>query len=126
MLHCDVVESRTAFGTSVLNPSVSCYIKCASSPSVVFSCLMGSARKLFDEMGEKDEFSSTTVITRYVKNDAAAREIFDGITVKLGVAWNALISGYICIKVCTWNRWICSRKCVYRVPNWMSSRIQVS
>ncbi|WCJ32606.1 Pentatricopeptide repeat (PPR) superfamily protein [Euphorbia peplus] len=58
---------------------------------------MGSARRLFDEMGEKDELSWTTIITGYVKHGdvAAAREIFDGMSVKLGVAWNALISGYM-------------------------------
>ncbi|XP_065855178.1 pentatricopeptide repeat-containing protein At1g25360 [Euphorbia lathyris] len=96
-LHCAVVKSGTGFVTSVLNALVSSYIKCASSPSVVSSSLMNAARKLFDEMPEKDELSWTTIITGYVKNDdlAAAREIFNGMTEKLGVAWNALISGYM-------------------------------
>ena len=37
------------------------------------------------------------MVTGYVRNDEfdAARELVDGINEKLGVAWNAMISGYV-------------------------------
>ncbi|KAJ9187149.1 hypothetical protein P3X46_002638 [Hevea brasiliensis] len=98
-LHCAVVKSGTAFVTSVLNALISTYVKCASSPSVISSSLMGVARRLFDDMPEKDDLSWTTIITGYVKNDDldSARELFDGngMCEKMVVAWNAMISGYM-------------------------------
>ncbi|EEF40651.1 pentatricopeptide repeat-containing protein, putative [Ricinus communis] len=96
-LHCTVVKSGTWFVTSVLNALISVYVKCASSPSVISSSLMGAARRLFDEMPVRDELSWTTIITGYVKNDDldAAREVFDGMREKLVVVWNAMISGYM-------------------------------
>ncbi|KAF2325651.1 hypothetical protein GH714_032108 [Hevea brasiliensis] len=98
-LHCAVVKSGTAFVTSVLNALISTYVKCASSPSVISSSLMGVARRLFDDMPEKDELSWTTIITGYVKNDDldSAREFFygSGMCEKMVVAWNAMISGYM-------------------------------
>ncbi|XP_020532948.1 pentatricopeptide repeat-containing protein At1g25360 [Jatropha curcas] len=96
-LHCEVVKSGTVFVTSVLNALISAYVKCASSPSVLSSSLMGAARRLFDEMPERDELSWTTIITGYLKTDDldGAREFFDGMSEKLAVAWNAMISGYM-------------------------------
>ncbi|XP_050229608.1 pentatricopeptide repeat-containing protein At1g25360 [Mercurialis annua] len=96
-LHCAVVKSGVGFVTSVLNALLSVYVKCASSPSVVSSSLMGAAKRLFDEISEKDELSWTTIITGYIKNDDldGAREVFDGMSEKLVVAWNAMISGYM-------------------------------
>ncbi|KAL3513145.1 hypothetical protein ACH5RR_025862 [Cinchona calisaya] len=96
-LHCAVVKSGTGMVTSVVNALISVYVKCANSPFVSPSSLMGSARKLFDEMPVRDELSWTTIITGYVKNDdlSAAQEVFDGMDEKLVVAWNAIISGYV-------------------------------
>lgn len=96
-MHCAVVKSGTGYVTSVLNALVSAYVKCSSSPIASSTLLMGAARKLFDEMPERDELSWTTMITGYVRNDDldAARAFLDGMTEKLGVAWNAMISGYV-------------------------------
>ncbi|KAL5845230.1 hypothetical protein ACOSQ4_011188 [Xanthoceras sorbifolium] len=97
-MHCVVVKSGTEHVTSVLNALVSVYVKCASSPFVSSSSsLMDAARKVFDEMSEKDELSWTTMITGYVKNDDldAARQFLDGMNLKVAGAWNAMISGYV-------------------------------
>ncbi|CAA2999638.1 pentatricopeptide repeat-containing At1g25360 [Olea europaea subsp. europaea] len=95
--HSAVVKSGTLLLTSVVNALISVYVKCASSPLETSSLLMGSARKLFDEMPVKDELSWTTIITGYVRNDdlEAAQQVFDGMEEKLVVAWNAMISGYV-------------------------------
>ncbi|GLT81440.1 hypothetical protein SLA2020_528270 [Shorea laevis] len=96
-MHCAVVKSGTGFVTSVLNALISVYINSVSSPSPLSSSLMVEARKLFDEMPERDELTWTTMITGYVRNDYldTAREFLDGMSEKLGVAWNAMISGYV-------------------------------
>lgn len=96
-VHGAVLKSGTGFVTSVLNALISVYVKCASSPLESSSSLLGAAKKLFDEMPERDELTWTTIITGYVRNDdlATARGILDGMTEKLEVAWNAMISGYV-------------------------------
>ncbi|KAF5455824.1 hypothetical protein F2P56_025359 [Juglans regia] len=96
-IHGAVLKSGTGFVTSVLNALISVYVKCASSPLESSSSLLGAAKKLFDEMPERDELTWTTIITGYVRNDdlATARGILDGMTEKLEVAWNAMISGYV-------------------------------
>lgn len=96
-LHCAVVKSGTGLVTSVLNALISVYVKCALSPLVSSSALMGAARRVFDEMPERDELSWTTIITGYVRiHDLdAARKFLDGMAEKLVVAWNAMISGYV-------------------------------
>ncbi|KAL5560276.1 hypothetical protein UlMin_036487 [Ulmus minor] len=97
-MHSAVVKFGLGFVTSVLNSLISAYVKCASSPSALSSLpLMNDAKKLFDEMPEKDELTWTTIITGFVRNNnlEAAREFLDGADVKVGVAWNAMISGYV-------------------------------
>lgn len=96
-MHCAVVKSGTGFVTSVLNALISVYVKCALSPLVSSTSLMSAARRLFDDMADRDELSWTTMITGYVRiNDlVAAHKFLDGMTEKLGVAWNAMISGYV-------------------------------
>ncbi|PON42950.1 DYW domain containing protein [Trema orientale] len=98
-MHCAVVKFGLGLITSVLNSLVSVYVKCASSSLGLSSSgsLMASARKVFDEMVEKDELSWTTIITGYVKSNdlVAANEFLDGMTEKLGIVWNAIISGYV-------------------------------
>nr|XP_043619947.1 pentatricopeptide repeat-containing protein At1g25360 [Erigeron canadensis] len=97
LLHCEIVKSGLGFVTSVLNALISVYVKCASSPFVMASSMMASARKVFDEIPVKDDLSWTTIIAGYVKNDdlEGASEVFDGMDEKLVVAWNAMISGYM-------------------------------
>lgn len=96
-MHGLVVKSGTTIATSVLNALVHVYIKCASSPLVSSLLLMRAARRLFDEMPEKDERSWGTIISGYVKSGHFddAREFFDGLTKKSLIAWNAMISGYV-------------------------------
>ncbi|XP_061356798.1 pentatricopeptide repeat-containing protein At1g25360 [Gastrolobium bilobum] len=98
-LHCEVIKWGAIYVPSVLNALMSCYVCCASSPLVQSCILMAAARKLFDEMpmSMRDEPSWTTIIAGYVRNDdlAAARELLDGMTDHIAVAWNAMISGYV-------------------------------
>lgn len=96
-MHCAVVKSGTWCSTSVLNALISLYVKCASSPFVVASSLLGVAREIFDEMGDKDELTWTTMITGYTRNDdlESARKVFDSTSEKVVAVWNAMISGYV-------------------------------
>ncbi|GAB4833818.1 hypothetical protein Ancab_032066 [Ancistrocladus abbreviatus] len=96
-LHCALLKSGTSCCTSVLNALLALYVTCASSPLVLASSVMSAARKVFNEMTEKDELSWTTMITGYVRNDNldSAEEIFELMREKLVVAWNAMISGYV-------------------------------
>lgn len=96
-LHCEVIKSGIGSVTSVLNALICSYVHCASAPLVSSSLLMAAAKKLFDEMPERDETSWTTMITGFVRNVdlVAARELLEGMTEKVEVAWNAMISGYV-------------------------------
>ncbi|KAK7343989.1 hypothetical protein VNO77_13165 [Canavalia gladiata] len=98
-IHCEVIKWGALSGPSVLNALMSCYVCCASSPLVNSSLLMAAARKLFDEAppDQRDEPSWTTIIAGYVRNGdlAEAREVLDGMTDPIAVAWNAMISGYV-------------------------------
>lgn len=96
-LHCEVIKWGVGRMVSVLNALMSAYVNCASSPLVSSSSVMAAARRLFDEMPERDELSWTTIVAGYVRNDdlGAARELLDGMTEKIAVAWNAMISGYV-------------------------------
>ncbi|VVA92473.1 unnamed protein product [Arabis nemorensis] len=96
--HAAALKSGAGYITSVLNALVSVYSKCASSPLSSSSSLLHSARKVFDEIPEKDERSWTTMITGYVKNGCfdLGKELLEGMdeNMKL-VAYNAMISGYV-------------------------------
>ncbi|KAL5139199.1 Pentatricopeptide repeat-containing protein [Glycine soja] len=98
-LHCEVFKWGALSVPSVLNALMSCYVSCASSPLVNSCVLMAAARKLFDEAppGRRDEPAWTTIIAGYVRNDdlVAARELLEGMTDHIAVAWNAMISGYV-------------------------------
>ncbi|GAB2291124.1 Pentatricopeptide repeat-containing protein At1g25360 [Dionaea muscipula] len=96
-LHCAVIKSGTSCSTSVLNALISLYVTCAFSPSATPLMLMGAARKVFDEMLDRDELTWTTMITGYIRNGdlGSAWEIFRLVSEKLVVVWNAMISGYV-------------------------------
>uniref|UniRef100_A0A803PGB0 Pentatricopeptide repeat-containing protein n=1 Tax=Cannabis sativa TaxID=3483 RepID=A0A803PGB0_CANSA len=98
-MHCAVVKSGTELVTSVLNALISVYVNCASSLSTSLSfLLMASARKLFNEMPERDEYTCTTMITGYVKSKdfVTARNLLGGMTNKdSGACWNAMLSSYV-------------------------------
>ncbi|KAJ8753390.1 hypothetical protein K2173_019789 [Erythroxylum novogranatense] len=95
-LHCAVVKSGAGLTSTVFNALLSVYIKCATSLQLSPS-LMVAARKLFEEMPERDDPSWTTMITGYVKNDdlLTAKELLDGMNEKFGGGWNAMMSGYM-------------------------------
>ncbi|XP_010499119.1 PREDICTED: pentatricopeptide repeat-containing protein At1g25360-like [Camelina sativa] len=91
--HAAALKSGAGSITSVSNALVSVYSKCASSPS-----LLHSARKVFDEIPEKDERSWTTMITGYVKNGCfdLGKELLEVMDENMKVvAYNAMISGYV-------------------------------
>lgn len=96
-MHCTVVKSGTGCVTSVVNALISVYVKCASSPLVSSPSLMGAARRLFNEMPQRDDLTWTTIIAGYVRNHDldAGREFLDAMTENSGVACNAMISGYV-------------------------------
>ncbi|KAI9074640.1 hypothetical protein K1719_043387 [Acacia pycnantha] len=96
-LHCEVIKLGLGTVTSVLNALICAYVHCASAPQVSSPLLMSAARKLFDEVPQRDETSWTIMITGYVRNDdlSAARELLYGMTENIEVAWNAMISGYV-------------------------------
>ncbi|KAL8141877.1 hypothetical protein V2J09_014909 [Rumex salicifolius] len=96
-LHSLVLKSGTDCCTSVLNALLSLYVTCASSPKVSSASLLDSARRLFDEIPEKDELTWTTMITGFVRNNDldSAFDVFSLMSDKLPVVWNAMISGYM-------------------------------
>ncbi|ESQ34215.1 hypothetical protein EUTSA_v10006846mg [Eutrema salsugineum] len=88
--HAAAMKSGAGYITSVLNALVSVYSKCAS--------MLSSARKVFDEIPEKDERSWTTMITGYVKNGFfdSGQDLLEGMDENMRlVAYNAMISGYV-------------------------------
>ncbi|KAI3747731.1 hypothetical protein L6452_10343 [Arctium lappa] len=69
------------------NTLIDMYVRCQ---------LLDSARKVFDEMPERDVISWTSLIVAYVRNGnmKEAGELFDGLPVKDMVAWTAMIMGF--------------------------------
>lgn len=69
------------------NTLIDTYVKCGA---------LESARKVFDEMPERDVISGTALIVAYAKDGELeyARELFDELPVKDAVAWTALITAY--------------------------------
>ncbi|KAF3543258.1 hypothetical protein DY000_02008622 [Brassica cretica] len=87
--HAAAIKSGAGSITSVMNALVTVYSKCD---------LLNSARKVFDEITEKDERSWTSMMTGYVKKGFfdSGLELLEHMDegMKL-VAYNALISGYV-------------------------------
>ncbi|KAL7158647.1 hypothetical protein ABFS83_02G158200 [Erythranthe nasuta] len=54
------------------------------------------ARKLFDEMPERDEFTWNTIIAAYANagKPAEARQLFDKTPKRTAITWSSLVSGY--------------------------------
>jgi pentatricopeptide repeat protein len=54
------------------------------------------ARKLFEKMPQKDEYSWNTMISGYVNVGrlVEARELFDGFSCRSSITWSCIISGY--------------------------------
>ncbi|ONK59954.1 uncharacterized protein A4U43_C08F12660 [Asparagus officinalis] len=90
-LHCAVIKSGTGNVVSVLNALIALYFKCDEDEA------MGYVRRVFDEMGERDELTWTTMVVGLVRRGdvCAARHVFDEMGGKFDVVWNAMISGYV-------------------------------
>ncbi|KAE9602965.1 hypothetical protein Lal_00050223 [Lupinus albus] len=71
----------------VNNTMIDMYVKCE---------LLSCARKVFDEMPERDVVSWTTLIVAYAKigDMGLAGDLFDELPVKDMVAWSAMVNGY--------------------------------
>ncbi|KAK7247143.1 hypothetical protein RIF29_42020 [Crotalaria pallida] len=71
----------------VNNTIINMYVKCGFLPC---------ARKVFDEMSERDAVSWTTLIVAYAKigDMGSAGELFDELPVKDMMAWSAMVNGY--------------------------------
>ncbi|KAK7359226.1 hypothetical protein VNO77_01178 [Canavalia gladiata] len=71
----------------VNNTLIDMYVKCG---------FLNCARKVFDEMPERDVVSWTGLIVAYARSGdmESARDLFDGLPVKDMVAWTALVTGY--------------------------------
>ncbi|CAJ1938601.1 unnamed protein product [Sphenostylis stenocarpa] len=71
----------------VNNTMIDMYMKCG---------LLRCARRVFDEMTERDVVSWTGLIVAYARRGEmkAAQDLFDGLPVKDMVAWTAMVTGY--------------------------------
>ncbi|KAF6158101.1 hypothetical protein GIB67_014895 [Kingdonia uniflora] len=71
----------------VSNTLIDMYVKCG---------FLECGRRVFDEMGERDAISWTSLIVAYTKSRdmEAAAELFDGLPDKDMVAWTAMVTGY--------------------------------
>lgn len=90
-LHCAVAKSGTGYVVSVSNALIALYFKCDEPEAV------GCARRVFDEMAERDELTWTTMVVGYERRGdlCGARQVFDKMGGRFDVVWNAMISGYV-------------------------------
>ncbi|XP_057418692.1 pentatricopeptide repeat-containing protein At5g44230 [Lotus japonicus] len=86
-LHAHALLLGFASDIFVNNTMIKMYVK---------SGCLDSARKVFDEMPQRDVVSWTELITAYARNGDmnSARELFDELDVKDKVAWTAMVTGY--------------------------------
>lgn len=70
------------------NTLMDMYVKCG---------FLGCARKMFDEMPERDVVSWTELIVAYAKsgNMGSAEDLFREFPIKDKVAWTAMVTGYV-------------------------------
>ncbi|KAI3745196.1 hypothetical protein L1987_58302 [Smallanthus sonchifolius] len=85
-VHCQVFDVGFVSSLVVCSSIIDCYAKCGE---------MSNARKVFDEMSQRD-VSFTTLISGYARwgDMESARQLFDHMPDKNRVSCNALISGY--------------------------------
>ncbi|KAJ3695317.1 hypothetical protein LUZ60_000694 [Juncus effusus] len=90
-LHCSVIKSGVGKAVSVWNALISVYMKCDCQESIF------QARKVFDQMSERDELTWTTLIVCYIRkgrlNDAI--NAFHTMNGRFDVVYNAMISGFV-------------------------------
>nr|AYM00503.1 pentatricopeptide repeat protein [Salvia miltiorrhiza] len=89
-VHDHIIRSGSGFvaGVFISNKILEMYCKCGS---------MSDARKLFDEMRERDLCSWNTLISGYARMGMLleARELFDEMSDRDNFSWTAMISGYV-------------------------------
>ncbi|KAK9280629.1 hypothetical protein L1049_014325 [Liquidambar formosana] len=86
-VHSYIERNKISLGLTLSNAMLDMYTKCGS---------VEDAKRLFDEMPEKDIVSWTTMLAGYAKLGEydAARRVFDAMPRQDIAAWNALISAY--------------------------------
>ncbi|KAK2967533.1 hypothetical protein RJ640_030404 [Escallonia rubra] len=86
-IHAHIERSGFEPGIYISNRIIDLYCKC--------ECLV-DARKVFDEMPERDMCSWNVLISGYSKSGRvdAARKLFDEMPERDGFSWTAMISGY--------------------------------
>nr|XP_043613307.1 pentatricopeptide repeat-containing protein At2g21090 [Erigeron canadensis]XP_043613308.1 pentatricopeptide repeat-containing protein At2g21090 [Erigeron canadensis] len=86
-VHCQVFYVGFLSNVVLCSSVIDCYAKCGE---------MNDARKLFDEMPNKDILAWTTMVSGYAKwgDMKLARGLFDDMPKKNPISWNAVISGY--------------------------------
>ncbi|KAL5714419.1 hypothetical protein ACHQM5_016384 [Ranunculus cassubicifolius] len=86
-VHCHIVKSGFLWDIYVLNGVLDLYVKCGC---------VGNARKLYDEMPERDVVSYTSMISGYfsVGDLSSARDVFEQVEEADVVLWSAMIAGY--------------------------------
>ncbi|OWM88811.1 pentatricopeptide repeat-containing protein At5g44230 [Punica granatum] len=88
-MHCQMALFG-GFGSDLYvgNTLIDMYVKCG---------VLGSARKMFDLMPERDLISWTTLIVAYSKSQdmASARRLFDCMPEKDAIAWTAMVTGFV-------------------------------
>ncbi|KAI4357942.1 hypothetical protein L6164_001856 [Bauhinia variegata] len=86
-LHCNIIKTFRNPEIFLLNNLISTYGKLGN---IVY------ARRLFDQMPERNPYSWDTILSAYSKLGKVAemKEIFDVVPSRNTVTWNSLISGY--------------------------------
>ncbi|KAL7118560.1 hypothetical protein ACP275_02G010200 [Erythranthe tilingii] len=87
-LHCQVFLLGFLSNVVLSSSIIDVYAKCGE---------LVDARRLFDQMSERDVLAWTTLVSGYAKGGdmKSAQEMFDTMPEKNSVSWTALIAGYV-------------------------------
>nr|XP_043634711.1 pentatricopeptide repeat-containing protein At4g37170 [Erigeron canadensis] len=87
-IHTHIKSSGFSPGVSGFNRIIDCYCKCGS---------LVDARKVFDEMRDRDLCSWNILVSGYAKSGRIddARKLFDEMPQRDNFSWTAIISGYV-------------------------------
>ncbi|KAJ0964076.1 hypothetical protein J5N97_029198 [Dioscorea zingiberensis] len=86
-LHAQLLKFGFTFDAFVSTSLLAMYSKCG---------LLNSARKLFDEMPERDVASWNSMLDGYAKSGdlARAKELFEAMPLRNVISWTSMVSGY--------------------------------